>query len=82
MNEITRRDTLRLGLTAAGLALIAVVSFTGFRILRAPASPRSLAILPFSNDAGDPSLDYLSEGLSEIVVDYIAQTAGPAGPAV
>ena len=37
--------------------------------------PVSLAILPFRNASGDPSLDWLGPGLAEILRSEIGQSA-------
>jgi TolB-like protein len=33
----------------------------------------SVAVLPFANAAGDPNLEYLSDGIAESVMDSLAQ---------
>ena len=37
--------------------------------------PRTVAILPIVNDTGDPSLDYLSEGLTESTINQLSGRA-------
>ena len=48
----------------------------------APAAPRplpdkpSIAVLPFANLSGDPTQDYLADGLTDNLVDALAQNPG------
>jgi len=54
------------------LILIIAAALSYFR-----AQPdRTLAVLPFVNQTGDPELDYLSHGLSESVIDRLSETSG------
>src|SRR5438045_4972773 len=39
----------------------------------AAASDKSIAVLPFENATGDANLDYLSDGVSESVIDRLSQ---------
>ena len=59
---------------AAGL-LVLILAFIGFGYwyLRNPKQITSVAVLPFENASGDPNLDYLSEGVSESVIDRLSQ---------
>jgi serine/threonine protein kinase/Tfp pilus assembly protein PilF len=62
-------------------AVIAVTATVAFFLIRtsgrtvAPQAPaiRSLAVLPFVNDAGQPSNDYLSDGISETLINTLSQ---------
>jgi serine/threonine-protein kinase len=52
--------------------LVAAVYFTR----PAPATPiNSLAVLPFSNEGGDQNLEYLSDGLSESLINRLSQSS-------
>ncbi len=58
------------------IALLAVVSAVVYFVLTAPAtSPRidSIAVLPFENTTGDPDLAYISDGISESLIDRLSQ---------
>jgi eukaryotic-like serine/threonine-protein kinase len=60
-----------------GLALVVVVliALGGYFAFIAPASSQqidSIAVLPFSNLSTDPELAYLSDGLSEALIDRLA----------
>jgi len=37
---------------------------------------RSVAVLPFANESGDPNLEYLSDGLSESLIDRLSELPG------
>lgn len=39
----------------------------------APAPINSVAVIPFVNEGGDPELEYLSEGLSETIINALAR---------
>jgi TolB-like protein/Flp pilus assembly protein TadD len=58
----------------AGVALAAILAGgLGYRYLGSANAHQieSVAVLPFENGTGDPSLDYLSDGLSEGLIDRL-----------
>ena len=66
---------------AAGLLIVtAIAVVVGYRffITRAPgAAPiHSIAVLPFQNESGNPDLEYLSDGVSESLINRLSQLPG------
>jgi TolB-like protein/Tfp pilus assembly protein PilF len=61
-----------IGVYAIGALLIAA-SAAYFHFARPEDDLGSVAVLPFTNQTGDPSLEYLSEGVSESVMNSLSQ---------
>ncbi len=79
-NKKTLDSKLKTGVIIAGL--VGVISLGGyFAFLYWPQTAKpyeakpyeSVAILPFANESGDANFDYLSDGLSESLIDRLAQ---------
>lgn len=72
--------TLGAGIIAAAYLLIARYSgkATEARVsATAGASPmRAIAVLPFSNSSGSPDMEYLSDGISESLINRLSQVPG------
>src|SRR5688572_521417 len=70
------RPGRRAVLSIAAVAAIAVAAL-GARYLTGPffgpADIESVAVLPFVNATGDPDLDYLSDGMTESLINALAQ---------
>jgi serine/threonine protein kinase/tetratricopeptide (TPR) repeat protein len=64
----------RLRMLAAAVALAALVLAVGavFRILKPPASD-SVAVLPFENRMHDPDMEYLTEGITESLINDLSR---------
>ncbi|HET7451470.1 MAG TPA: protein kinase [Thermoanaerobaculia bacterium] len=65
---------------AAALVVAAIVAAAAVLILRRPAAHSSgidsLAILPFANSSGKPDMDFLSDGITESVINKVSQVSG------
>ena len=74
-SQAPARSPLRaLILLAAAVVVVAVLVATF--LYRRPSRGRldSVAVLPFANNSGDVSLEYLSDGVSESLIDSLAQS--------
>jgi len=73
VSEIKRH---KLGVALA-LALLVIAAVTAAYFLLAARSStgaiKAIAVLPFANESGDQNLDYLSDGLSESLIDRLSQ---------
>jgi len=56
---------------ASVVALIAVGAFYSVSSTRSPIN--SVAVLPFSNASGDPSTEYVSDGITEGIIDRLSR---------
>ncbi len=65
--------TWRYRAAVGGLALIVAAGAFTYWYLRSPKQINSVAVLPFENASGDATLDYLSDGVSESVIDRLSQ---------
>jgi TolB-like protein/Tfp pilus assembly protein PilF len=59
-------------ITAVGLGVAALAGYL-YVSRRSNVSIQSIAVLPFENASGNADLDYLSEGVSESVLDRLSQ---------
>jgi serine/threonine-protein kinase len=64
----------RAGLAAGGLVLVALLAVvTWFLVFRGHGAIRSLAVMPFVNTSGDPNNEYLSEGITDTLINNLSQ---------
>ena len=73
-----RRVSKQLVLLGAAIlvALFAAGSFVLFRRAARGASIGSVAVLPFENATGDPAIEYLSDGISESLINTLSRLPG------
>lgn len=77
--EIKRHKNGVLSLLAALLATTIVVSYLAYsRYLAGRNKPgiTSIAVLPFANNTGDPNAEYLSDGISESLINSLSKLPG------
>ena len=69
-----RRRALPILAIIAGTLLLAVVAYVIKRgLLDVDAPISSVAVLPFMNASGDPSSEYLSDGIADSITDSLSQ---------
>ncbi|HVF31345.1 MAG TPA: protein kinase [Pyrinomonadaceae bacterium] len=61
----------RWAILAILVLVLGAVATAGYYMLRPASSLNSIAVLPFQNGSGDQNLDYLSDGISESIIDRL-----------
>jgi TolB-like protein/DNA-binding winged helix-turn-helix (wHTH) protein/Tfp pilus assembly protein PilF len=61
---------------ATAVIVLAAVAYVFFPARKGGAVISSVAVLPFTNEGGDPELEYLSDGISESLIDSLSQLSG------
>lgn len=74
-SELSRRSRWRNWKLVAACAAGAISVAGAVWLVRSPAVPASIAVLPFLNLSGDPANEYLGDGISEEVTEALAQSA-------
>lgn len=77
VSEISRHKRASMMVSAVALLTIAGVYFAYTRYsVRGKAGINSLAVLPFVNAGNDPDKEYLSDGISESLINRLSQLPG------
>ena len=65
----------RLLLAPVALAAIVLAGFAGYRYLSSTGSKQidSIAVMPFVNESGNTDVDYLSDGMTETLINSLTQ---------
>jgi eukaryotic-like serine/threonine-protein kinase len=72
----------KLGFVIASLLLLSAIAVIGVYLKTrkpnpaAPAEIQSLAVLPFKNESGNADLEYLTDGVSEALINSLSQLPG------
>ena len=61
-------------LLSASLIILLLLSI-GVLLYQRATAPRTLAVLPFANESGEPSADYISEGMAESLINKISDSS-------
>jgi TolB-like protein/Flp pilus assembly protein TadD len=71
-----QRHKLAAVLVLSTIVLAVVAGFIYYRYSSARTTAiSSVAVLPFTNQSGDPNMDYLSDGISETLINNLSQLA-------
>jgi serine/threonine protein kinase/Tfp pilus assembly protein PilF len=71
VGEIKRHKTA--AIAVAAVILVAAAAFVYGYFARRSSAITSVAVLPFTNLSGDPNMEYLSDGLSESLINSLSQ---------
>jgi DNA-binding winged helix-turn-helix (wHTH) protein/TolB-like protein len=61
---------------AAAVIVVAAIAYVFYPARNRGAAIGSVAVLPFNNEGSDPEVDYLSDGISESLIDSLSQLSG------
>lgn len=67
-----RKTTL---LLLAAIIIVAIAGLAYYHAHKSNAAINSIAILPFQNTSGDPNLDYVSDGVTESIINSLSRLA-------
>jgi len=67
------KSVRRFALAAVGVSLVATLAIAIYLLAGLGKTAESLAVLPFVNLSGDPNTDFLSEGLTDGLINSLSQ---------
>ncbi len=73
--ELSKRKS-RTGIVIAAAIMVAALAASAYFYLsrgRHAAAKNSIAVLPFANASGDPNMEYLSDGITESLINSLSQ---------
>lgn len=77
---IVKRGIVKRQQPAVAVALLVLIALAAaayrYRASEGKGSINSIAVLPFANTSGDANMEYLSDGLSESLINALAQLPG------
>lgn len=72
--EARKRRRRRWMIATAALAAVLALAVAGYWLMRGkPKAPDSVAVLPFRNETGDAQLGYLTDGITESLIDDLSR---------
>jgi serine/threonine protein kinase/Flp pilus assembly protein TadD len=75
VSSVRRRSAILITVAAAAIAL-AFAAYRGFFGRIGGGNIDSVAVLPFTNESGNPDNDYLSDGISDTLINSLSQLSG------
>jgi serine/threonine-protein kinase len=73
VSELKRHKVAALIALAVAVSVIAVFAYYTYSAHSRKAGKNSIAVLPFANAGGDPDMEYLSEGISEGLINALSE---------